>query len=89
MKDIFGLGYFRVVRAPWPDTRITSNNFRYCGLEPELGFGFFELGFFGFGLGFFGFEFRVSGILPTHSNKATWILATIYQPMFVINEYSH
>ena len=63
MKDIFGLGYFRVVRVPWPDIRITRNNFRYCGLEPELGFGFF-----GFGLGFFGFGFRVSGILTTHTS---------------------
>ena len=51
---------FRVVQVPWPDTRITRNNFGYSGLEPELGFGFF-----GFGLGFFGFGFRVSGILPT------------------------
>ena len=56
----------RVVRVPWPNTRITRNNFGYRGLEPELRFGFFEFGFFGFGLGFFGFGFRVSGILPTH-----------------------
>ena len=45
---------FRVVRVPWPDTRITRNNFGYRGLELELGFWFF-----GFGLGFFGFGFRV------------------------------
>ena len=53
---------FRVVRVPWPDTRITRNNFGYRGLEPELGFGFFRLGCFGFG-------FRVSGILPTLSEE--------------------
>ena len=57
----------RVVRVPWPYTRIIRNNFGYCGLEPKLEFGFFGLGLFGFGLGFFGYEFRVSGILPTHN----------------------
>ena len=51
---------FRVVRVPWPDTRITCSNFGYRELEPELSFGFSRLGFFRFGLGFF------SGVLPTH-----------------------
>jgi len=57
-SDIWA-GLFRVVRVPWSDTRITCNNFGYCGLEPELVFGFFGLGFFGFGLGFFRYGFRV------------------------------
>ena len=51
----------RVVRVPWPDTRITCNNFGYRRLEPELRFRFFGLGFFRFGLGFFRFGFRVRG----------------------------
>ena len=62
-------GFVRVFRVPWPNTRITRNNFGYRGLKPGLGFGFFGLGFFGFGLGFFGLGFRVSGILPSHTNR--------------------
>jgi len=50
-KHIWARMFFCVVRVPWSDTRITSNNFGYSGLESELGFGFFC-----FGLGF-----RVSG----------------------------
>ena len=69
-QTYFSWAVFRVVRVPWPNTRITRNNFGYRGLEPELRFGFFEFGFFEFGLGFFGFGFRVSGILPTHTPEA-------------------
>ena len=62
-----GWSVFRLVRVPWPNTRIIRNNFGYHGLEPELGFGFFGFSFFGFGLGFFGFGLRVLGILPSHT----------------------
>ena len=61
----------RVVRVPWPDTRITRNNFGYRGLKPELAFGFFGLGFLGFELEFFRFGLRVSGNLPTHRSLSS------------------
>ena len=57
--------FFRVVRVPWLEIRITRNNFGYCRLKPELAFGFF-----GFGLEFFRFEFRVSDNLPTHTRES-------------------
>ena len=49
----------RIFRVPWLNTRTTRTKFGYCGLEPELRFGFF-----GFRLGFFKFKFWVSGFCP-------------------------
>ena len=65
------VSYFSGISGTMAQYRINRTNFRYCGLEPGLRFGFFVLRFFGFGLGFFGFGLRVSDFLPSHTYNQT------------------
>ena len=62
---------FLEFRVPGFQTRITSNNFEYCGLESELEFEFFGLGFFGLGLGFFKYGFWVSDNMPSPNGQGS------------------